>query len=874
MKNILKKVSMFLLVGILALAFTGCKDKDDPKTSTTPAQHKVEYVVDNNVYATYYVENGVTIAPIVAPTKANMEFDYWQLNNVEYKFSEAVVTDLRLVAVYKDAEQGSTITAEVLAQLQKIVANAQYEIIETTLVTNVNAAYKATKNNEVVTIYNVSKANSFITVEAYIGINEDGEIVEMSFVASDTIGKNDSFNGETLNINGSNSSNWENNFVSVSQATVSSNTAKDLISATFSQFSADNGEVSNEVYKVSFDSNGGTLINDIEVKAGNVFVRPNDPTRSLYRFVGWYVGEVAYDFTKAVNSNLTLTAKWISVFQFNSKTNTIVDAVDLAGSIEIPAQIGGVKVLALGEKLFYNNKTITDVTIPATIENIYFSAFENCISLKTVNFLANEESEKLALGINVFAGCSALTTITLPANLNNIPSGTFTGCSSLVTLGINDVIETIGTSAFKDCTSLVSISLQEGLTSIGQDAFANCKDLQAISLPTTLTTIGESAFINCTSLMSVYIPKGVTRINLTAFEGCTALSTINVDNANTTYASENGVLYNKRMTTLYYVPNKLLTTFELKNTVTSIDQYAFTNLVNLQTISVEAAAVPSNLVGKWTGKIYDKSSNLEIYQSGLGKYNNTNISGTYNQNTGIYSFEYTLNDVTYQYKVSVANTGVLVEAELVNGTAEDNQSVNFTKSSLSNVVSYQAQNGVLYTVTTNYTASATTSTTKITLVPAKFEGVVTFLSNTNLVDTNAFKNSTGITAFEIAEGNVNFVEIDHIIYRRASATSTYYTMVVANRNYDGIATILKDTTGTLSSIEQYCFANCNLAGIRFTSTAQIVSIYSTNVFGNVPSNFKVYIPNGTTDFFVGVYNTKWSAEIKAQVSPMIEEDAE
>ena len=41
--------------------------------------------------------------------------------------------------------------------------------------------------------------------------------------------------------------------------------------------------------------------------------RPSpDPTRQGYQFDGWFTGQVAYDFSKPVTQNLTLTAKWTS----------------------------------------------------------------------------------------------------------------------------------------------------------------------------------------------------------------------------------------------------------------------------------------------------------------------------------------------------------------------------------------------------------------------------------------------------------------------------------------------------------------------------------------------------------------------------------
>ena len=64
---------------------------------------------------------------------------------------------------------------------------------------------------------------------------------------------------------------------------------------------------------VHFDTGGGK-----PEPADQHFSTPNgrakrpfpDPTRKGYLFDGWFIGEIAYDFSKPVTDNLTLTAKW------------------------------------------------------------------------------------------------------------------------------------------------------------------------------------------------------------------------------------------------------------------------------------------------------------------------------------------------------------------------------------------------------------------------------------------------------------------------------------------------------------------------------------------------------------------------------------
>ncbi len=63
-------------------------------------------------------------------------------------------------------------------------------------------------------------------------------------------------------------------------------------------------------HTVTFDSDGGSNVENKTVKEGEKVARPADPTREHYDFVGWYLGETPYDFDSAVKGNLTLKAKW------------------------------------------------------------------------------------------------------------------------------------------------------------------------------------------------------------------------------------------------------------------------------------------------------------------------------------------------------------------------------------------------------------------------------------------------------------------------------------------------------------------------------------------------------------------------------------
>ncbi|WP_418246843.1 InlB B-repeat-containing protein [Dysosmobacter sp.] len=65
-------------------------------------------------------------------------------------------------------------------------------------------------------------------------------------------------------------------------------------------------------YTVTFDSNGGTPVPPAqEVEYGLTAVEPTSaPTKTGYTFDGWYLGNEKYNFSDAVEQDITLKAKW------------------------------------------------------------------------------------------------------------------------------------------------------------------------------------------------------------------------------------------------------------------------------------------------------------------------------------------------------------------------------------------------------------------------------------------------------------------------------------------------------------------------------------------------------------------------------------
>ncbi|MBR2296217.1 MAG: InlB B-repeat-containing protein [Clostridia bacterium] len=81
--------------------------------------------------------------------------------------------------------------------------------------------------------------------------------------------------------------------------------------------------------KVTFDSNGGSLVEEQVVENNSRITLPKSPTKEGYTFDGWYVGDEKWSFIRdLVLGDITLSAKWIAnenaiIFNANGGTGTI-----------------------------------------------------------------------------------------------------------------------------------------------------------------------------------------------------------------------------------------------------------------------------------------------------------------------------------------------------------------------------------------------------------------------------------------------------------------------------------------------------------------------------------------------------------------------
>ena len=138
-------------------------------------------------------------------------------------------------------------------------------------------------------------------------------------------------------------------------------------------------------------------------------------------------------------------------------------------------------------------------------------------------------------------------------------------------------------------------TLSNGTVSIGTDVYSVSvpSGVEAIKVPTYIsnrrvTEIGTNAFKYESGLTSITIPSSVTSISGLAFFGCSRLKEIIVDEANSSYKSEDGLLLTKDGERLVACPGGL-TSVTIPEGVTSIGANAFDSSRGLTSVIIPSS---------------------------------------------------------------------------------------------------------------------------------------------------------------------------------------------------------------------------------------------------------------------------------------------
>lgn len=305
----------------------------------------------------------------------------------------------------------------------------------------------------------------------------------------------------------------------------------------------------------------------------------------------------------------------------------------------------GVQKISIGKGLteipahaFENCKALPSIVIPDNIKKIGAYAFRGCSyapfgtytkpypdsvaqngGLKDINFGTGVTE----IGDYAFAECQSLEHVEIPDNVTTIGAYAFsdsryTYYPVLYVLGIDNEMDNfskyneqpyhVGGEGAGLYTHLMkglrSITIGNGVTRIGNGAFARSKWLEKVTFGSAVQYIGDGAFENCKSLKTISlpdcafgadlfrgsgveiltIPPSCTEINAKDYLICEFINQIEVEEGNTAFKVENGLLMSFDGKTVVLAP-KNVTDVTLPAGTEKIAPYAFANCKNLTSVT-------------------------------------------------------------------------------------------------------------------------------------------------------------------------------------------------------------------------------------------------------------------------------------------------
>lgn len=179
----------------------------------------------------------------------------------------------------------------------------------------------------------------------------------------------------------------------------------------------------------------------------------------------------------------------------------------------------------------------------------------------------------------------------IPNDITSINRSAFRG-SQITNITLSKSTETIGDYAFEGCSQLKSIYNWDNVKTISQCAFKDCSSLGEISLPSYLTSIDQNAFEGCSKMyINTDIPNSVVSIGSGAFEDCTNFKYVNALGEDETLNLGSITHINTYM----FYNCESLTKININDNITTIDSNAFTNCLNLTSVSISITSQLKNI---------------------------------------------------------------------------------------------------------------------------------------------------------------------------------------------------------------------------------------------------------------------------------------
>ena len=167
---------------------------------------------------------------------------------------------------------------------------------------------------------------------------------------------------------------------------------------------------------------------------------------------------------------------------------------------------------------FYGCSGLTSVSFPDYLAFIGNYAFNYCSSLNDVKLPGNYLT---SIFYEAFGGCRSLSEITIPDSVTEIYDYAFYGCSSLTDVTISKNVTYLGSNLFGGCDQLTLLNCFPG-SAVHTYAMENNIPFTLLNvlnfrLPEQTTSVESEAFADIPGLTGVYIPAYCTDIAVDAF---------------------------------------------------------------------------------------------------------------------------------------------------------------------------------------------------------------------------------------------------------------------------------------------------------------------------------------------------------------------
>ena len=283
-----------------------------------------------------------------------------------------------------------------------------------------------------------------------------------------------------------------------------------------------------------------------------------------------------------------------------------------ATDIVIPSSVDGKPVTSISSSIFYATQNINRVELPASIMEIgTYPFFYSSVATIAVNpasqhfkVVGNMLLNKTGSELVGYASGSSSTSLTIPDGVTKLRQGAISS-NTLTSISLPESLQEIGVQAIK-VSGLLTIELPASLSIIGYDAFTPsltsftvnagnttfsttdgvlfkgstlfrypaARSDTSYSVPAGTTDIEPEAFRNASFLDSLNLPASISTLTGASLSGLSNLASINVNASNTTFSSNDGVLF-RGNTLVRYPSKKVNTSYSVPSGITEIGEAAF-----------------------------------------------------------------------------------------------------------------------------------------------------------------------------------------------------------------------------------------------------------------------------------------------------------